>query len=85
MDTQSPMGSMVFTVMVAQVQMRLEIQGERITDSVVEHRSAGNNLGGRRPTFSDCQIRIALRLIQAREPATQIAGDHKMSKATSCR
>ena len=47
-DTGTPMGSMLFTVMAALAQMELEIKRERITDSVSNRRAAGKDLGGRR-------------------------------------
>jgi DNA invertase Pin-like site-specific DNA recombinase len=81
-DTATPMGSMVFTVMAALAQMELEIKRERITDSVAKRRAAGKDLGGRRRTFTDSQIRNALRLIDSGEPATQVARDLGMSRAT---
>src|SRR5699024_4269741 len=46
-DTSTPMGSMVFTVMAALAQMELDIKRERITDSVAKRRAAGKDLGGR--------------------------------------
>ena len=81
-DTATPMGSMVFTVMAALVQMELEIKRERITDSVAKRRAAGKDFGGRPQTFTDSQIRNALRLIDGGEPATQVARDLGMSRAT---
>jgi hypothetical protein len=45
--------------------IELEITRERITGSVVKRRAAGKDLDGRRQTFTDSQIRIALRLIEA--------------------
>ena len=81
-DTHTPMGSMVFTVMAALAQMELEIKRERVTDSVAKRKAAGKDLGGRRPTFTDSQIRSALRLIDGGEPATQVARDLGMSRAT---
>ena len=81
-DTATPMGSMVFTVMAALAEMELEIKRERITDSVAKRRAAGKDLGGRRQTFTDSQIRNALRLIEDGEPATQVARDLGMSRAT---
>ena len=76
---------MVFTVMAALAQMELEIKRERITDSVTKRRTTGGDLGGRRPTFTDSQIRNAAKLIQAGEPATQVAKDIGMSRATTYR
>ena len=81
-DTGTPMGSMVFTVMAALAQMELEIKRERIDDSVSKRRAAGKDLGGRRQQFSDSQVRNARRLIEAGEPATHVARDLGMSRAT---
>lgn len=81
-DTGTPMGSMVFTVMAALAQMELEIKRERITDSVAKRRAAGKDLGGRRERFTDSQIENARRLVGAGQPATQVARDLGMSRAT---
>ncbi|MGP5022208.1 recombinase family protein [Glutamicibacter arilaitensis] len=81
-DTKTPMGAMVFTVMAALAQMELEIKRERINDSVTKRRTTGSDLGCRRPTFTESQIRTAAKLIQAGEPATQVAKDMGMSRAT---
>ncbi|WP_460668741.1 recombinase family protein [Kocuria himachalensis] len=81
-DTATPMGSMVFTVMAALAQRELEIKRERITDSVAKRRAAGKDLGGRGQTFTDSQIRNALRLIEGGEPATPVARDLGRSRAT---
>jgi DNA invertase Pin-like site-specific DNA recombinase len=81
-DTGTPMGSMVFTVMAALAQMELEIKRERINDSVSKRRAAGRDLGGRRQQFSDSQISNARRLIDAGQPATHVARDLGMSRAT---
>lgn len=81
-DTSTPMGSMVFTVMAALAQMELDIKRERITDSVAKRRAAGKDLGGRRRAFTDSQIHSAMKLIEAGEPATQVARDFGMSRAT---
>lgn len=81
-DTSTPMGSMVFTVMAALAQMELDIKRERIGDSVSKRRAAGRDLGGRRPVFTDSQIRNAVRLIDSGEPAAQVAKDLGMSRAT---
>lgn len=81
-DTATPMGSMVFTVMAALAQMELEIKRERIRDSVTKRKAAGKNLGGRRQKFTASQIHNAARLIEAGEPASQVARDLGMSRAT---
>jgi DNA invertase Pin-like site-specific DNA recombinase len=81
-DTSTPMGGMVFTVMAALGQMELEIKREWITDSVSKRRAAGKDLGGRKAQFTDSQIRNAARLIESGEPAAQVARDLGMSRAT---
>ena len=81
-DTSTPMGSMVSTVMAALAEMELEIKRERVTDSIAKRRAAGGNLGGRRQRFTDSQIRSARRLIEAGQPAAQVARDLGMSRAT---
>lgn len=81
-DTSTPMGAMVFTVMAALGQMELEIKRERITDSVSKRRAAGKNLGGRKVQFTESQIKSAARLIESGEPAAQVARNLGMSRAT---
>lgn len=81
-DTGTPMGSMVFTVMAALAQMELEIKRERVNDSNTKRRIAGMDLGGRRPVFSDSQIANARRLIEQGQPAAHVARDLGMSRAT---
>jgi DNA invertase Pin-like site-specific DNA recombinase len=81
-DTATPMGSMLFTIMATLAQMELEIKRERIVDSVSKRREAGKDLGGRRQSISDSQIRNALRLVKSGEPAAQVARDLGMSRAT---
>lgn len=63
-DTSTPVGAMVFTVMSALAQMELDIKRERITDSVTKRRAAGKDLGGRREAFTLSQIQNAARLIE---------------------
>lgn len=62
--------------------MELEIKRERIPDSVSKRRAAGKDLGGRRQAFTDGQVKNAARLIDAGEPAAQVARDMGMSRAT---
>jgi DNA invertase Pin-like site-specific DNA recombinase len=81
-DTSTAMGGMVFTVMAALAQMELEIKRERITGSVFKRRAAGRDLGGRRERFTDSQIENARRQVDAGQPATQVARDLGMSRAT---
>lgn len=57
-DTTTPIGSMVFTIMAALAEMELEIKKERIRDSVAKRRAAGRDLGGRSEQYSDRMIRF---------------------------
>lgn len=81
-DTATPMGSMLFTIMAALAQMEHEIKRERIPDSITKRRAAGKDLGGRPRRITDSQIRSALRLVEGGEPAAQVARDLGMSRAT---
>jgi DNA invertase Pin-like site-specific DNA recombinase len=81
-DTATPIGSMLFTVMAALAQMELDIKRERINDSVSKRRAAGLDLGGRREKFTRSQLEKARMLIDAGEPATHVARDLGMSRAT---
>ena len=81
-DTSTPMGSMLFTIMAALAQMEHDIKSERITDSISKRRAAGKNLGGRPRRITDSQIRSALRLIQNGETTAQVIRDLGISRST---
>ena len=81
-DTSTPMGSMLFTIMAALAQMEHEIKRERVVDSIAKRRAAGQNLGGRPQRITDIQIRSAIHLVDAGAPAAQVARDLGMSRAT---
>jgi DNA invertase Pin-like site-specific DNA recombinase len=81
-DTSTPMGSMVFTVMSALAQMELDIKRERITDSVSNRRKAGGNLGGRPQKVTDRQIMNAVRLIDGGEAAAPVLRELGLSRST---
>lgn len=52
-DTKTPMGKMMFTVMSALAEMELEIKRERINDSIAKRKASGGSLGGRKRVISD--------------------------------
>ncbi|MFL4478582.1 recombinase family protein [Paeniglutamicibacter sp. ORCA_105] len=81
-DTSSPMGAMMFTVMVALAQMELDIKTERIQDSVAKRKAKGGDLGGRRETIGDATIRNAMTLIDTGKPAAKVAREMGISRAT---
>lgn len=81
-DTATPMGSMVFTVMAALAQMELDIKRERVADSIAKRRASGGDLGCRPARFTSSQIKTAAQLINADVPAAQVARDLGMSRST---
>nr|AEX65087.1 putative DNA invertase [Rhodococcus sp. Mel] len=81
-DTSTPMGSMLFTIMAALGQMEHEIKRERVVDSINKRRDAGKDLGGRPRIITESQIRSARRLVEGGESAAQVARDLGMSRAT---
>lgn len=81
-DTSTPMGSMMFTVMAALAQMELEIKRERVADSVARRRAVGGDLGGRRQKYTDSQIRNAQLLAALGQPMTQVARELGIARAT---
>jgi DNA invertase Pin-like site-specific DNA recombinase len=81
-DTSTPMGSMLFTIMAALAQMELEIKRERITDSISKRRATGGDLGGRPQKVTDRQVLNALQLVEGGEPTAQVLRDLGMSRST---
>lgn len=81
-DTATPMGSMVFTIMAALGQMEYDIKRERVVDSINKRRAAGESLGGRPRTVKDSQVRNANRLVESGAPIAQAVRDLGMSRAT---
>lgn len=59
-DTSTPMGNLMFTVMAALAQMELEVKAERNRDSVAKRRAKGGDLGGRRVKLTDDQVHGAV-------------------------
>ncbi|TFC17933.1 hypothetical protein E3O19_05435 [Cryobacterium algoritolerans] len=55
---------------------------ERVRDSVSKRRAAGLDLGGRRRSFTERQIKSATQLFETGQPATHVARDLGMSRAT---
>lgn len=62
--------------------MELDVKRERINDAVSKRRAAGLDPGGRQENFTRGQLDKARKLIEAGEPASHVARDHGMSRAT---
>lgn len=81
-DTSTPMGSMMFTVMSALAQMELEVKRERVLDSVSKRRASGADLGGRPRKITDSQLRNAAHLVAADVPVAEVARSLGISRST---
>ena len=62
-DTSTPTGRLMFTIMSAIAEMELEIKRERINDSIAKRKERGEDLGGRPQKASDAVIRQVANLI----------------------
>lgn len=58
-DTSTPMGPTLFTIMAALAQVEHEIKRECVTDSIAKRQAARQDLGGRPQRITDNQIRSA--------------------------
>lgn len=81
-DTRTPMGRMVFTVMAALAEMEWEVKSERNRDSVTKRRAKGADLGGRHKQWTDKEVRRARDRVADGESATAVARAFGMSRAT---
>jgi DNA invertase Pin-like site-specific DNA recombinase len=80
-DTRTTAGRMVLTMMSALAEMERNLIRERSADGMRKARDRGV-IGGRKKTFTDSQIKNAKHLIDAGKPATDVARDLGMSRAT---
>lgn len=81
-DTASPMGKMMFTVMIALAEMELEVKSERNRDSVAKRRATGKDLGGRKEKYSADLIHGAIADIANGTSASAAAKARGMSRQT---
>lgn len=81
-DTSSPMGQMMFTVMTALAQMELDIKSERNRDSVAKRRANNQDLGGRRTQYTPDMIHGAIADIANGVSASAAAEARGMSRQT---
>ena len=81
-DTSSPMGQMMFTVMTALAQMELDIKSERNRDSGAKRRANNQDLGGRRAQYSPDMIHGAIADIAKGVSVSAAAKERGMSRQT---
>lgn len=81
-DTSTPTGEMMFTVMAALAQMEYDIKAERNRDSAAKRKANGQDLGGRRKSYDDDIIHGIMRDIEAGMSVSAAAGKRGMNRAT---
>lgn len=84
-NTSTPTGRLLFTMMAGLAEMELEIKRERNRDSVLKRRAQGKNLGGRPKTYTDGKLRMARAALDDPDDprtAAEIASDLGMSRST---
>lgn len=81
-DTRTPMGTLLFTIMAGLAQMELEVKRERNRDSVAKRRAQGKSLGGRPQACTDDRIRYAQQQIESGETAVSVARELGVSTST---
>ncbi|MEX5268888.1 recombinase family protein [Kocuria sabuli] len=87
-NTATPTGRLLFTMMAGLAEMELEIKRERTRDSVTKRRAHGKNLGGRPRTYTDGKLRMARAALSdphETRTASEIANDLGMSRSTMFR
>ena len=81
-DTRTPTGRLLLTIMSGIAEMERAIKVERVRDSVAKRRARGADLGGRPERFSEGTMDVARRLLDEGVPAAQVARDLGMSRTT---
>lgn len=81
-DTRTPTGRLLLTIMSGIAEMERAIKVERVRDSVAKRRARGGDLGGRPERFSEGTVDVARRLLDEGVPAAQVARDLGMSRTT---
>lgn len=80
-DTSTPSGRFFFHVMAAMAQMEKELLRERTTAGLAAARARGR-LGGRKPVMDSTKRAAAQKLLDAGMPATEVAKQLGIGRAT---
>ena len=70
-DTNTPAGELIFSIVAAVGQMERDLIAERTKSALDAKRRRGERVGGRKPSITDDQVRRAMHLIDT----TQLTGD----------
>lgn len=81
-DTRTPAGRLLLTVMSGIAEMERAIKVERVRDSVAKRKAAGGDLGGRPERFTEDTMDVARRLLNEGVAAAKVARDLGMSRTT---
>lgn len=81
-DTRTPTGRLLLTIMSGIAEMERAIKVERVRDSVAKRRARGGDLGGRPERFSADTMSVARKLLDEGVPAAKVARDLGMSRTT---
>ncbi|WP_312794547.1 recombinase family protein [Kocuria sp.] len=87
-NTATPTGQLLFTIMSGLAEMEREVKAERSRASLEKRRAARKNLGGRPKTYTDGKLRMARAALndpQETRTAAEIAKDLGMSRSTMFR
>jgi DNA invertase Pin-like site-specific DNA recombinase len=87
-NTATPTGRLLFTMMAGLAEMQLEVERERNRDSVSKRRVQGKNLDGRPRTYTDAKLRLARKALKDpcdKRTAAEIASTLGMSRSTMLR
>lgn len=81
-DTRTPTGRLLLTVLSGIAEMERSIKAERIRDSVAKRRETGGDLGGRPRVATESKARTARLMLDQGTPATQVARDLGIGRTT---
>jgi DNA invertase Pin-like site-specific DNA recombinase len=70
-DTSTPAGELVFTIVAAVGQMERDLIAERTRSGLEAKRRRGETIGGRRPTYTAAQVERAMSLLDTTDMTGQ--------------
>lgn len=80
-DTRTPVGKLLFTVMSGIAEMELDIKRERAQDSIAKRRAKGGDLGGRPRVVSDETLRVMREQVESGKSVAEVCRRNGISRA----